>query len=44
MKTVLIRFAWLPLLVGQLALAQTAPPQSAALNRAGGGGFQAVVA
>ena len=30
MKTVLIRFAWLPLLLCQLALAQTAPPQSAA--------------
>ena len=29
MKSVLIRFAWLPLLLGQLALAQTAPPPPA---------------
>ena len=34
MKTVLIRFAWLPLLLGQLALAQTAPPQTAASQAA----------
>jgi enterochelin esterase-like enzyme len=30
MRTAFMRFAWLPLLAGQLALAQTAPPQDAA--------------